>query len=463
MKGCFGSRLRVDEDGGMTPLMLVLFTGIVMLTGISIDLIRHEAERSDLQDALDRGVLAAASITQTVDAETTVMDYLENRSLTSGSLAHAVTTDNQLNSRRVDAAAQFDMSTIFLRMAGLGTLPVPAQAAALQRLQDVEVSLVIDISGSMAREISGDTGQSRLAVLRGAASHFIDVILTTAAQPHTTVSLVPYSGQVNAGAMFDHFNSSRVHNYASCIEFTDSDFNSAALPGAGSRAQVPHFQWFRFEGNYGHEAEWGWCPSDSRAILPFSNDPDALKARINGLVGHDGTGTQIGLKWGLGLLAPSTQPLTEDLVSAGVVDSSFSARPAAYDDPDVLKVVVLMTDGNIRYQQRPKSSAYDSSSERQYWATHQLSSSYATLSSSSSRNSDENYRVSQFLSLCDRAKEEGVVVFTIGFDVSETSGAYDEMLSCASSAGHFYHVEGLELVTAFDQIAATIESLKLVM
>jgi hypothetical protein len=300
-------------------------------------------------------------------------------------------------------------------------------------------------------------------VLRGAASHFIDVILPEAARAQTTVSLIPYSGHVNAGPMFDHFNTSRVHGYSSCIEFTDSDFDTTALPAAGSRAQVPHFQWFRFEGNYGHDAEWGWCPNDGRAILPFSNDPDALKTRINALIGHDGTGTQNGLKWGLGLLDPTTQPLTAQLVGSGVVNPDFEERPAAFENPDALKVVVVMTDGNIRYQQRPKASAYDSESERVYWASHQLSSSYATLSSSGSRNADEAFRGTQFLGLCDQAKASGIVVFTIGFDVAVGSDAYNEMRTCASSEGHFYHVEGLELVTAFDQIAATIESLKLVM
>ncbi len=462
MATCSVNRLSKDECGGLTPALLVMFTGIVLMTGIALDLIRHESERSDLQDALDRGVLAAASVTQTVDPEITVAEYLANRALSQVAVTPAVIDDIQLNSRRIDASAGYGMPTVFLRMAGLGELPVAVGAAALQRLQDVEISLVLDISGSMARELSGTTGRSRLEVLRDAGSHFIDVVLTETARDRTTISLVPFSGQVNAGPLFDHLNSSRVHSYSSCVEFTDGDLGTTALPAADSRAQVPHFQWFTFEGAAGHEAEWGWCPSDAHPLLPFSNDPDALKARINALVGHDGTGTQIGLKWGLGLLDPTTQPLTEQLVAAGAVPAAFAERPAAFGNPDVLKVVVLMTDGNIRYQQRPKASAYDTPSERTYWATHQLTGSSSVLSTTSSRNADEAFRRSQFLNLCQQAKDNDILVFTIGFDVAEGSPAYQDMLSCASSAGHFYHVEGLELVTAFDQIASTIEKLKLV-
>jgi hypothetical protein len=326
----------------------------------------------------------------------------------------------------------------------------------------VEISLVLDISGSMAREISADTGLSRLQVLRNSASRFIDVVLNDAARSNTTISLVPYAGHVNAGPLFNHFNTSRVHTYSSCTEFSNGDFTTAQLPGADSRAQVPHFQWFRFEGNYGFEAEWGWCPSDAQAILPFSNDRTLLKARINGLIGHDGTGTQNGMKWGLGLLDPSTQPLTETLAAAGTVPSSFANRPRAYGERGVLKVIVLMTDGNIRYQQRPKASAYDTPSERAYLASNNLSSSSATLSSSSSQNSDESTRSAQFSQLCTLAKQNNVIVFTIGFDISAGSDAYNEMRGCASSAGHFYNVQGLVLESAFEQIATTIERLKLI-
>jgi hypothetical protein len=61
-----------DDRGALTPLMLVMFTGIILTTGVALDLIRQESERTDLQDALDRGVVAAASLTQSLDPEATV-------------------------------------------------------------------------------------------------------------------------------------------------------------------------------------------------------------------------------------------------------------------------------------------------------------------------------------------------------------------------------------------------------
>jgi hypothetical protein len=375
----------------------------------------------------------------------------------------SVRAENGFNSRQITAGAEYNMNTIFLRLAGLNQLQVPAVAAAAETAQNAEISLVLDISGSMARERANGTSSSRLQVLRAAASNFIDIVLTESARSTTSISLVPYAGQVNAGPLFNHFNTSRVHNYSSCIEFTASDFNVTTLPSANSRAQVPHFQWFNYEATRGHDAEWGWCPNDNRPIVPFSNDPDALKASIANFSGHDGTGTQIGLKWGLGLLDPSSQPLIQTLVNAGVVNAAFENRPVAFDDTGAVKIVVLMTDGNIRFQQRPQAGAYDTEFERHLLASNKLSESKSVLDSSFKRNNDEAIRTSQFQSLCDRAKSSGVTVFTIGFDISSSSPAFNEMRNCASTFAHFYDVDGIDLDAAFKQIAGIINRLKLVM
>lgn len=443
--------------------MLVLFIGVILTTGVALDLARHESERADLQDALDRGVLAAASLSQTVDPDTTIGKYLETRSLSDNTLDVAIAANTGLNFRRIDASARYKMSTLFLYLAGLPQLDVPASSGAQQSGLDLEISLVLDISGSMAREDTSGSAQKRLDVLKTSAANFIDIVLEPAARETNTVSLVPYSGQVSAGAMFDHFKSDRVHNYSSCIEFTASDFNTTALPAANSRAQVPHFQWFRFEADYGHEAEWGWCPGNGQAIIPFSNDPDALKAQIRGFVGHDGTGTPIGAKWGLGLLDPGTRSLTQAMVSAGRVAAQFANRPVDFDEPGTQKIMVIMTDGDIRFQQRPQDQWYDSVSDRTYLANNELPEDRSTLDDDDLRDDDEGTQTDRFASLCNLAKQNDVIVYTIGFDISEGDPAFNEMRNCASSEGHFYDVDGLDLVAALELIAASITKLKLVL
>ena len=62
-------------------------------------------------------------------------------------------------------------------------------------------------------------------------------------------------------------------------------------------------------------------------------------------------------------------------------------------------------------------------------------------------------------SVCSAAKNQEVIVFSIGFEVTDYSAGV--MQNCASSANHFYRVEGLEIEYAFESIANQINQLKL--
>ncbi|TFH52170.1 MAG: pilus assembly protein, partial [Candidatus Zixiibacteriota bacterium] len=335
-----------DERGALTPLMLVLLIGILVSSGIALDLMRHESERSDLQDALDRGVLAAASLTQTIDAETTIRDYLDNRSLSHVELHYSQDANDGRDSRRIAASATYNMDTIFFRLVGLKQLPVTARSAAAHVRQPVETSLALDISGTMRYD-------QRLINLQPAANSFIDAVMPEGSDPFTSVNLIPYAGQVNPGpVVFDLLGGVRKHNHSSCPEFTAADFDGPGLPSAKSYAQVPHFHHWEIDRAW---MDWGWCPSDETAITYVSNEPDTLHEKINSIRLHDGTGTYNAMKWALALLDPSAQPLIASLASNGTVDRDFANRPAPWDDPSTLKFIVLMTDGQITEQNRPKN------------------------------------------------------------------------------------------------------------
>ena len=66
-----------------------------------------------------------------------------------------------------------------------------------------------------------------------------------------------------------------------------------------------------------------------------------------------------------------------------------------------------------------------------------------------------------FANICQVAKDEGITVFTIGFDVQDGSNAETDLAACASSAGHFFDVHGDALGDAFDQIGVSITRLRL--
>jgi len=425
----------------MTPLMLVLLIGILVSSGIALDLIRQESERSDLQDALDRGVLAATALDQQLDPELTLREYLDNRSLSEAPIALSVHAETDRNARRVDASARYDMDTIFFRMVGLPTLPVTARSAAQQLRQPVEISLVLDISGTMRYD-------NRLVNLRPAAGAFIDSVTEGGTDSLTTISLIPYAGQVNPGPeVFAMLGGRRDHKFSSCPEFKPNDFSDTHLPSAPFYNQVPNFHHWKIAPEW---MDWGWCPADRTSIRYLSDDAAALKQAVNEIRLHDGTGTYNAMKWALALLDPESQPFVSKLSEKGLVASKFADRPAAWDDPDTLKVIVLMTDGQITEQNRPKDPTNPKLAKEEVLVYHH------PYLQTVSRTKGLEY----FYGLCDMAKARGVTVSTIAFDAP--AAAREEMRNCASSAGHFYDVQGLEIDSAFKLIASTISKLKLV-
>jgi hypothetical protein len=60
---------------------------------------------------------------------------------------------------------------------------------------------------------------------------------------------------------------------------------------------------------------------------------------------------------------------------------------------------------------------------------------------------------------CEAAKDEKILIFTIGFEVEDEY--LDVMRDCASTANHFFDVDGSEISEAFAAIASQINRLRL--
>jgi hypothetical protein len=464
------ARFRENESGAITAFMLAMLLTMFVAAGMAIDFMRHETVRASLQNGLDRGVLAAANLDQTVDAESVVRTYLTVAAYVDETVDLEVTPPapppatpdpgtptfggskfvpptpgvNNPPQRRIDARASMTIDTLFLRFIGIPTLQVVANAAAEHARQNIEISLVLDVSGTMAWE-------DRIDHLIPAASGFVTQVLDPLSAPFTSINLVPYAGGVNPGpALFDMLGGERFHNRSSCIELTAADFDTPALPSAGYYSQVPHFHWWPIADNQVAYMDEGWCPSDAEmAIELMSNNAERLVDRIEGLRLHDGTGTHIGMKWALALLDPSSNATIASLAATGEVPAEFDNRPAAWNAGDTMKFIVLMTDGMISDQHRPGPPylvEVDPDPTVGYDAT--------VHNSPRAPNRDD------FFALCNLAKANGVTVFTIAFEVPAENEW--EMRDCASSPAHFFSVEGLQIANAFSQIAATIQNLKLV-
>jgi len=456
-------RFAREEDGIMTVWVLAMIMMMVMVGGIQLDFMRHQMERSRLQAVSDRAALAAADLDQTQDPKTVVQDYFTKSGMSS--YLSSVTVDPGLNYRTVTVDASKELDTPYLRKFGVDTLTVPARSKAEERFQKVEISLVLDVSGSMA-------DNSKLSNMKVAAKSFIDTVMRPGTEGYVSLSLVPYSEQVNVGPnIFNALWVDTFHNFSHCIDVPDGHFVQTQMTPGFPWDQTQHFQWNRYSIETDYEENTLFdtvCPRQVyERVLPISQNADALKDQIDLFQARAGTAIYMGVKWGTALLDGSFQQSTTKLVSDGVVEATFADRPAPYNDAETLKTIVLMTDGENSDSNRISSSAYKTDSEIAHWSNWNFQYYLHTFISSKKHHQYYYPRYTAATgdtlleNICDAAKREGIVIWSIGFEV-DLHGT-DIMKNCASSPSHYFDVDGgTELTDAFKAIAGQIHQLRLI-
>ncbi|MEO1651506.1 MAG: hypothetical protein AAFR60_11090, partial [Pseudomonadota bacterium] len=282
------------------------------------------------------------ALDQTLDPEEVVADYFARSGLTRYRLRLDV--DDGVNFRTVSATAEMDINTMFMDVFGIRALTSPAFGRAEERVRNVEISMVLDVSGSMGWAASD--GRTKLQNLQDAANAFVTTVMD--ANNYATddmlvsVSIVPYNGFVNAGSeMASVFNMSTEHTASNCTRFRGTQFDTTGLGATEDIQRLAHFDYiYRFSYSYFNVP---YCPTnDLNAITAWSHSIGDLQAEINGMTATGWTAIDQGMRWGVTLLDPSSQ---DELDALSGVHEDFSDRPEAYDDVETLKIVLLMTDG----------------------------------------------------------------------------------------------------------------------
>lgn len=474
-------KFRDDVHGGMTALTCVVFLIMVVSVGMAVDFMRHETHRAELQDALDRGVLAAAAFSQTLEAEETVRGYLKSTTFVKDDYTLDVQTATTTGSRTITATATYPVDTFFLKIIGINQLDIAAKGVAVEGASKIEISLVLDISTSMAIEdvTFTESGvqivETRLENLKSSASGFIDSVFSANNGGDVTVSLIPFGGQVNVGPVaFNYLNGSTNNPDAGCVEFADLDFDTTQTPSYQSLSQMQYFNFSQYETGGIAPAgvttiDWGWCPSDAQRIEYFSSSPTGLKARINGLRTHEATGTQYGMKYANMLLDPDANALTQVLEQGGVISGSKLHLPRPFTDTEVQKYIIIMSDGDTTPQARIKAQHYlqdngdgvVQENETAFWANN-LPGSHSQNWNVFEEIIDMDTSRDQFKAACKAARDNQIYIFAIGFDVAPGSNAETDLKDCVKNNGGEYHDTESGLAKTFDQIASTIQKLRLV-
>ena len=339
-------RFRREEDGSLIIFGLFAFVMMLLLAGVALDLMRFEERRTTLQNTIDRASLAAADLQQSLDPKEVVKDYFLKAGLKPPADDDIIVTEGTLTDyRKVEISVSEEMPTWFMALVGVKTLSTPASSTAEESVGQIEISLILDVSGSM-------NSNSRLTNLKPAAKSFVDQIFDSAEEDKVSISIIPYATQVSiSDDLASYFNITNEHTNSTCIEFDVSkgDFDTTAVSIGGARVyqRNGHFDPFnKTTPVTGNSSALPNCPVEAeRHILPFSGDRDQLKTFIDNLMAEGNTSIDIGMKWGSALLDPSMQPVVDGMIADGDLPGAFSERPYAFDDTEALKIIVLMTDG----------------------------------------------------------------------------------------------------------------------
>lgn len=344
-------RFRRDEDGGMIVFALVLFTLMLWMGGMAVDLMRYETARTELQNSLDRCTLMATSLKQSLDAEAVVTDCMEKMNL--GESIQGIQVVQGMNSRNVVSDGLVDTHPHFLPMMGIPKLDALGHSAALQSITNVEIVLVLDVSGSM----SG----TKIANLKTAAKEFVATMLDSDPEKRVAISIVPYNAQVNLGPVLRaKYNAVHQHGVTdvNCLEVPASAYSSLALSRNlaipmmayadisnstdTSNTYIAPTNSSNAKPNYGS----AFCkPTTVNIVRLPSQNKAALQSQIDALQAGGNTSIMLGMKWGTALLDPSARPMFAELIDAGAMSTTLKGRPFDYTDKESMKVMVVMTDG----------------------------------------------------------------------------------------------------------------------
>ena len=455
------------EVGGNVALMFgILLVPLLVGAGVGIDMMRAGQARSDLAQAVDAGLLAAARAKLKDDA-------LSDAALTDIARRHfdanraALDEEIDLETFEFDFNAATKTASLTatgkVRTAILGVVGKPfmdvniLSEAEVVKPRALEVVLALDNTGSM--------DGSRIASLKSSARDLVETIMADT-DNEVQVGLVPFARHVNIGMSrageswldvpADSTWNENVCNVdepaataAGCTEQAstctydgapyacDQWICPSGSPPYNCSVVAQPLTWLGCVGSRAHPwnirdedfgshpvpgvlnvPPWPDCPAE---LSPMTVDKAAVLAKIDAMTVSGETYIPGGLFWAQSLIS-SEAPFTEgksadDMIAEGGV-----------------KAIVLMTDG--------ENTASPGGSGDHYGTDAAQADGYT-------------------LELCQEIKDEGVIIYTIAFEVTDAA-TQDLLNDCATSADAYFNAtDAAALSDAFGEIGNNLQELAL--
>lgn len=195
-----------DEQGNILPIAAAGILVMAALIGSAVDMSRAYQIQTRLQSACDAGVLAGRrAITNqgfTAAAEAQALRYFnvnfDENAQGSSNTTISFTGDNAGNT--VTGQASTTMPMLVMQLFGKTDMTITATCTSTMGVGNSDVTMVLDVTGSMGTALGGGT---RLSALKTAMINFYDTVETATAGSNARIryAIVPFSTTVNVGRL----------------------------------------------------------------------------------------------------------------------------------------------------------------------------------------------------------------------------------------------------------------------
>ncbi|MGH1418962.1 MAG: VWA domain-containing protein [Hyphomicrobiaceae bacterium] len=407
------NRFNSDESGSV----LVLFSGAMFLllisAGAAIDAARVFQTRTQLAQAIDSAALAAGRSLldgrlSDDDVRKRAIDYLQ-ANITHETRSRLFGTLDTLNiaidraTGRVSITANVIVPMTVMKIAGVNEWIVPVKSETRFEQKDIELSLALDLTGSMRRN-------NRIEALKDATNNLVDILLPAAGTPNQVrIALAPYSSGVNAGGLSKIVTGNRDSGVCTFErEGNGSDLISEAAPQNGH---------YLLEASHSSMARQTTCPT-ANPIVPLTTDRRELKDAIGRFRASGYTAGHLGIQWAWFMVSDAWTSIF-----------TGNSTPVAYGEQDTIKAVIVMTDGQFN--------------------TVRGDSRKPDLSADIARD------------MCNAMRDKDIWVFSVGFELNNDD-ARQVLRDCAGRNDRFFLADDSEALKAsFKSIANQLNNLRL--
>ncbi len=470
--------LWVDQRGSMLPTIAGSITMLLGTTGVAVDGARIYYVQDVLQRSLDAAGLAAGNAADLDNLQTDAQKFFDANFLAAGDVASAgelqVAISNE--NRLITLTATATVEPTFMRLFGFDEFSISANTEVTRETRGMELVLVADVTGSMA-------GQ-RIIDLRSAATNMINIVYgDEETNPNLFVGVVPYTTTVNISPDRDAWLSDAGRDFIALDDDNDEFFNygpetlgwdgcvNARTGGRDTTDDPPGIapfapyqypdasdnDWRDGDGpgewTYDIDEDPGYpnsgtgpnigCPSP---ILPLVAERTTVTTKIQSLQPwrRGGTASAIGMAWGWRLLSPRWRGLYGGATPA--------ANPVDYGDEIMDKVVVVLTDGQNQF--------FDFEGGGPAGSDH---TGYGRANDFAGSNANALAEInSRFATLCNRMKDQGIIIYSITFGSTPNATTQALYRGCATNSSFYFHApSGSDLDDAFDTIGRQLSNLRL--